>query len=50
MINKAQLKSILHYNPITGNFRWKKNNKIAGWIHPTTHTNYMRINIGKKKY
>ena len=50
MITQSQLKSILHYNPVTGNFRWKKNNKIAGWVDHTLHTDYIRINIGKKKY
>ena len=48
MINQAQLKSILHYNPITGDFTWKKNNKIAGSVHPKVNTSYSRININKK--
>lgn len=50
MITQSQLKLILDYDPLTGEFQWRKNGKTAGWIHKTKNNCYIRINIGKNKY
>jgi len=43
-ITQEELKRLLHYNPKTGIFRWKK---IAG---KTTSRGYRVIKINKKRY
>jgi hypothetical protein len=47
ILTQEELKSKLHYDPDTGIFNWKKNNKVAGYCQKN---GYIQILISNKKY
>jgi len=47
-MTQLQLKSLLHYNPLTGIFTWLYTNKITA--NPNTSSRYCKIRIDYKLY
>jgi hypothetical protein len=47
LITQERLKSLLVYDPNTGVFCWRKNNKLAGTLHAT---GYWRVQIAGRPY